>query len=218
MSGFRLIRSSRAFTQREPGSAPHEHLVCELIQSALCGYTDDVQTFLRILPLLICLFGGAGPLAGCRKQSGPSADAIKQSLASYTPQFAELKRRYMDLRERVDSIPMDLEGFGEARARFYAAEEARGITEARIESLQSRLDAAVSAGNREELQEISTETARIPDDIRKVDDLHTKMLHEMMRFERIARQQQEARATAASNPAPAPAPAKTKTKRSKANQ
>jgi len=176
-----------------------------------------VQSFLRILPLLLCLFAGAGPLAGCRKQSGPSADAIKQSLAAYTPQFAELKRRYMDLRERVDSIPMNLEGFGEARARFYAAEEARGITEARIESLQSRLQAASSTENRNELQEISTETARIPDDIRKVDDLHTKMLHEMMRFERIARQQQEAGATAASTPTPPP-PAKTKTKRAKANQ
>jgi hypothetical protein len=166
---------------------------------------------------LLCLSAGAVTPAGCRKQSSQAeGEAIKKSLASYQPQFAELKRRYMDLRERVDSIPMDTPDFPEARAHFYAAEEARGITEARIASLSSRTDAAMSAGNREELQEISKEVAAIPTDIQKVDDLHTKMLHQMMRFERNAQAHKEAAAAAAAtaaNPTPPPA----KTKRTKAN-
>jgi hypothetical protein len=165
---------------------------------------------------LLCLFTAAVPQAGCRKSSTQaSGEAIKQTLATYQPQFAELKRRYMDLRERVDSIPMETPDFPEARAHFYAAEEARGITEARIASLSSRVDAAMSAGNREELQEISKEVAAVPVDIQKVDELHTKMLHQMMRFERNAQAQKEAAAAAPpANPTPPPA---TKTKRTKAN-
>ena len=57
-------------------------------------------------------------------------------------QFAELKTRFMDLRERVESIPpADPPGFNDARARFYAAEEARGTTEAKVAWLTGRLDA-----------------------------------------------------------------------------
>ena len=171
-----------------------------------------VGSRLRIVPLTIVVLVAAGLSGGCRKNKGPNGDAIKQSIAALRPQFDEAKRRFMDLRERVESVPPDLDGFGEARARFYAAEEARGVTEARLLSLSERLDAALAAGNRDELHEIANDVARTHEDLRKIDELHTKLLHEVMSFQRKARQVVEA-----PPPAPSPTPASVKTKRTKSN-
>src|SRR3954463_5338635 len=118
-------------------------------------------------------------MASCQRRSNQGA-GVKQSLEALKPQFADLKKRFMDLRERVESIPADVPGFGEARARFYAVEEARGTTDAKMQWLTSRLDAASSSGNPDELQDISKEIAKTQDDIRKIDVIHTKILHEMM--------------------------------------
>jgi uncharacterized membrane protein len=136
---------------------------------------------------------GAGLSLACQKNAVDSARLdgrpIKQSLATLRPQFAELRNRFADIRRRVESISPDVPGFAEARAGFYAAEEARGVAEARIEFLSNRLDAAVSSGNRDELQEVAKEIASSSEDIRKIDGLHTKLSHEMIAFEQIARQQ-----------------------------
>jgi hypothetical protein len=114
----------------------------------------------------------------------------------------------MDLRERVESIPpADPPGFNDARARFYAAEEARGTTEAKVAWLTGRLDAALSTGNRDELQQISNEIAQSQVDIGKISELHVKLLHQIMSLQRLAREEGEA---APSLPSPSPAPAKTK--------
>jgi len=210
----------------EPGSVCREHCFAELFNRRLnspnrsFGYTVDVRapnrSGLRIKAFSLGLLVLAGAGIGCHKKSdqggqgGLNADSVKQSLAALKPQFAELKKRYMDLRERVAALPHDLPGFDEARARFYSADEARGVTEAKLVWLSSQLDAAVASKNREELQQVSQEIARTPDDIRKIDELHTKMLHEMMSFERMARQAQ-----AAADAPPSPTPAAPKPKRSK---
>jgi len=170
---------------------------------------------LRIVPFSIALLVGAGVSAGCRK-SGPSGDTLKQSIATLKPQFEEAKRRFMDLHQRVDGIPPNLEGFGEARSRFFAAEEARGVTEYRLVSLTERLDAALKANNREELQLIAQDITAAQDDLRRLDEVHTKLLHEIMSFERQARLAKEA-AAAAPPPGPTPAPLTAKTKRPKSN-
>lgn len=168
---------------------------------------------MRIVPLLLAVFVGAGSVAGCHKTAPEkvNADAVKQSLDGLAKQFAELKTRFMDLRERVESIkPPEPPGFNDARARFYAAEEARGTTDAKVSWLTGRLDAAVSTGNREELEQISKEIAQTQADIGKIDQLHVKLLHQIMSFERMARAEAEA------PPAPpSPTPAAAKTKRSK---
>jgi chromosome segregation ATPase len=162
--------------------------------------------------LLLCI----GALAGCQRRSNQVAE-VKQSLEALKPQFAELKKRFMDLRERVESIPSDVPGFGEARARFYAVEEARGVVDGKISWLSSQLDAASRSGNRDELQQVSKDIVRTQEDIRKIDDIHTKILHEMMAFQRMAQQEPAAGAVAASPTAAAPAPPpRAKTKRSKA--
>ena len=122
----------------------------------------------------------------------------------------------MDLRERVEAIPQDVPGFQEARARFYAAEEGRGVSEARVTVMQSQLDAAVSSGKRDELEQISNEIPAAQESIRKIDEMHTRMLHQMMAFERMAEQRKHDLAQAAAEAAAAPPPASaTKPKRSK---
>jgi hypothetical protein len=166
------------------------------------------------VPCLLGLLVGAGASVGCHRKAEQAAlngDAVRKSLDGLKPQFAELKRRFMDLRERVESIPTNVPGFLDARARFYAAEESRGTTEAKVVWLTNRLDAALSSGNRDELQQISAEIVRSQEDIGKLDVLHTKMLHEMMAYQRMARQEEQA---AAAEPPPAP-PAKTKRSKSK---
>ncbi len=172
-----------------------------------------------MVPFVVGLLVGGVSLVGCKKSNRAgevSADSVRQSLDALKPQFAELKKRFMDLRERVETIPADFPDFQETRARFYMAEEARGVTDGKVGWLQSRFEAASSSGNRDELQDISKEIVNTQGDIRKIDELHTKMLHEIMRFQRMASKEAAAGA-AAPSPTPPPTPARAKTKRSKSN-
>jgi hypothetical protein len=168
---------------------------------------------------LIGLVTATGAPVGCHKskKSAPGGEAVKQSLDRLKSQLAELKTRFMDLRTRVEEVPPNLPGFGEARARFYAAEEARGITDGKAAWLSGRLDAAIASGNGEELQQISTEIASSNQDIHKIEELHVKLLHEIMSFQRMARDQEQAEKEAAAAPSPKPEPAKTKRSKAKAN-
>jgi hypothetical protein len=172
---------------------------------------------LRIVLFSIGLLLCAGAPAGCHKNANQVAE-VRQSLDALKPQFAELKKRFMDLRERVESIPQDVPGFGEARARFYAVEEARGVMDGKLTWLSSQLVAASSSGNRDELQQVSNEIAKTQGDLRKIDEIYTKILHEMMAFQRMAQQEAAAGTAVAAPPAASPPPAaKAKTKRSKSN-
>jgi len=167
---------------------------------------------LPLVPLLIGVLVAAAVPAGCRKKTAANAEAVKQSLAALRKQFDELKTKFMALREKVETIPPHLEGFNDARARFYAAEEGRGVTDGKTAWLASRIDAAVSAGNDEELQAISKDIAATYDDIRRLDETYIKLLHQMMSFERTANKEKQAEAEAASASAAPPSP---KAKRSK---
>jgi chromosome segregation ATPase len=202
----------------EPGSRHRGHSFAVMS----FGYTVDVRALnrarSRIVPLSIGLLLCAGSLAGCHRKSSQVAE-VRQSLDALKPQFAELKKRFMDLRERVESIPQDVPGFGEARARFYAVEEARGVIDAKMGWLSSQLDAASSSGNSDQLQQVSKDIATTQDDIHKIDEIHTKILHEMMGFQRMAEREAAADTAAASPPAAGPPPASSpKTKRSKSNR
>jgi len=171
-----------------------------------------VRNRLPLVPLLIGVLVAAAVPAGCRKKTAANAEAVKQSLAALRKQFDELKTKFMALREKVETIPPHLEGFNDARARFYAAEEGRGVTDGKTAWLASRIDAAVSAGNDEELQAISKDIAATYDDIRRLAETYIKLLHQMMSFERTANKEKQAEAEAASASAAPPSP---KAKRSK---
>src|SRR4029079_8484336 len=118
-----------------------------------------VRNRLPLVPLLIGVLVAAGVPARCRQKTAAHADGVKQSIVEPRKQFDELKTKFMALREKVETIPPHLEGFNDARARFYATEEGRGVTDGKTTWLSGRLDAAVSAGNGEELQAISKDIA-----------------------------------------------------------
>jgi hypothetical protein len=166
-------------------------------------------TRLSLVPLLIGALLATVP-AGCRKKVDAAKVAdVNQSLAALRKQLDELKTKFVALREKVESIPPQLEGFNDARARFYATEEGRGVTDGKTTWLASRLEAAVSAGNNDELQAISKDIAATYDDIRRLDEMYVKLLHQMMAFERMANKEKaEAAAEATASAAPASPKAK----------
>ena len=167
------------------------------------------RSCLRLVPLLVSLALG-GSAVGCHKSkpAGPKAEEVRQSLDALKTRLDEEKKKYMSLRGQVEQIPPDLPDFQQARAQFYAAEEGRGVVDGKAAWLSGRLDAA--AGNSEELLSISNDIAQTYDSIRQMDELHIKMLHQMMAFQRMAKLQSPPKA-----PAPEVAATPTKTKRSK---
>lgn len=164
----------------------------------------------RFVPLLVSLAVG-GSAIGCHrsKPAGPKAEEVRQSLDVLKARLGEEKTKYMTLRDEVEKIPPDLPGFREARGQFYAAEEGRGVVDGKAAWLTGRLDAA--AGNGEELASISNDIAATYESIRQMDELHIKMMHQMMAFQRMARLQGPPKAPAEPEVAATP----TKTKRSK---
>ncbi len=156
---------------------------------------------------LTCLLAGlaaGGALVGCHKravdhqapaQAGPSPEAVKQALAGVRGQFDGLQARSADLAKQIEAIPADLPGYPQLRASFYAFEEARGVTDAKVTLLAGRLDAALKSGQPGELQQISDEIARASQDASRIDQQYIKLLHGAMAFERADERRK---------PAPAP--------------
>jgi hypothetical protein len=144
--------------------------------------------------------GGAGSLGGCYKTAPekavriePGGDAIKRSFDGLKSQLAALEASFSALRQQVEAIPPDLPGFPEVRARFYAIEESRGITDARVMLLSGRLESALTTGKPEELSQVSKEIAETLDDVRHIDQLHVALLHQVLAFQRLALREQEAK-------------------------
>jgi hypothetical protein len=162
------------------------------------------------------LAAGGGSLVGCHRnaavqaaQAGPNPDSVKQSFAVLEKQFSDLQQSFSNLSKDVETIPANLSGYPQLRAHFYAVEEVRGVTDAKVTVLSGRLESALRSGKRDELQQVSNDIDRASKDCRKIGALYIKLLHEVMAFQRAAEQQKPP--LAASNEAPSPA----KTKRSK---
>lgn len=171
------------------------------------------------MTLWLGLVAGGGSLVGCHRtpadqadKPGPAApvpDAVKQSFAGLRKQFNDLQQRFSDLSKDVEAIPADLPGYPQLRASFYSSEEARGVTDAKVTMLAGRLDAALSSGKPEELEQVSNEIAKTSEDARHIDQQYLKLLHEVMAYQRAADKRKDALAASAAAPSPA------KTKRSK---
>ena len=159
---------------------------------------------------IIWLGLAAGAPAGCHRnavdqagQAGPSPDSVKQSFVALEKQFADLQRSFSNLSRDVEAIPANLPGYPQLRAHFYAVEEVRGVTDAKVTMLSSRLESALRSGKRDELQQISNDIDKASSDCRKIGALYIKLLHEVMAFQREADQRKEA--LAASGEARSPA-------------
>jgi hypothetical protein len=171
------------------------------------------------IALSLGLAVGGGSLAGCHRtaahkaeQSAPNAEPVKQSYAELTKQFADMQQSFSDLSKDLETIPADLPGYARLRTSFYQTEEARGVTNAKVTMLSSRLDAALISGKPEELQQVSNDIAKTSNDGRKLGELYLKLLHQVMAFQRVADQRKEA--LVAAKTAPSPGKAKGQTKQS----
>jgi hypothetical protein len=151
------------------------------------------RTRCRNLAVFAALLAAAGPLAACRRNVADKAsqDEAKESLEKLKGQVAELKAKFSALRKQYDAVPLDVPGFSEARGKFYAIEEGRGITDLKVTLLSNRLDAALASGKRDELQQVSKDITQTFDEVHQIDELHVKLLHQVMAFERMARQMKE---------------------------
>jgi hypothetical protein len=155
---------------------------------------------LRILPLLVGL-AGTGWLSGCHRRSDPADRASAQrSLDDLTNQFGRLKAQFRDLRRQVETVPPDLPGFAEVRARFYAVEEARGVTELKATLLRGRLDSTTAPGQPEQLRQIAKELAETHDEIRQIDELHATLQRQIRALLARAPARREIEAVTAAHP------------------
>ncbi len=168
-----------------------------------------------MVTLALGLVAGGG-LVGCHRtaanrteQAAPNAESVKQSFAALKKQFGDMQQSFSDLSKDLEAIPADLPGYARLRVSFYQTEEARGVTDAKVAMLSSRLDSALSSGKPEELQQVSNEIAKTSNDGRQLGEIYLKLLHQVMAFQRVADQRKEA--LAASNAAPPPAKTKGKT-------
>jgi hypothetical protein len=173
---------------------------------------------LRMVTLVLALGAGSGSLVGCHKnaaessaQPGPNVEAVKQSFATVRKNFDGLQQRSADLAKAVEALPPDIPHYPQLRAEFYAFEEARGVTDAKVTLISGHLDSALKSGKADELQQVSNEIDKAGEDSRNIDQMYLKILHEEMAFERAAERKKDA--VAATSTAPAPA-AKTKPSKS----
>jgi hypothetical protein len=171
----------------------------------------------RLAPLLIGLLAGAGPLASCHKGADKAKVAdVKQSLDGLNKQLDELTTKFGDLRKQIDALPPDLPGYSETRAKFYGTEEGRGVTALKLTLMAGRLDAASSAGNAADLDQLSQDVAKTYGELHEFDQLYVTLLHQVMTLQRVqARQKAEAAAAATAEASPPPPAAKGKRPKSK---
>lgn len=174
---------------------------------------------LRLVTLSLGLAVGGGSLIGCHKQAAdksaqeqasgqpaPDPEAVKQAYAGLKKQFADMQQSFADLSKDLEAIPPDLQGYPQLRATFYAAEESRGVTDAKVTMLGSRLDSALQSGKPDDLRQVSASIGATAESGRKIGETYIKLLHEVMAYQRVAAQRKQA--VAASNAAAQPAKAK----------
>lgn len=118
-------------------------------------------------------------------------EAVKSSLAGLKKQFGDLQQRFANLGPDVEALPADLPGYPQLRSSFYATEEARGVSDAKVSLLSDRLDAALAAGRSGEVQQIAKEIDEAEGQARQVDEAYLKLLHQVLAFQRAARAARE---------------------------
>jgi hypothetical protein len=152
------------------------------------------------------------PPAPVKCDPAPDPKAVKESYAKLKKDFADMQQSFTDLSKDLEGIQPDLPGYPQLRAVFYATEESRGVTDARMTMLSGRLDSALQSGKPEELCQVSKAIDDTSANGRRIGEQYIKLLHQVMAFQRVGdqRKQDLAAANAAAQPA--------KTKHSKPKQ
>jgi outer membrane protein OmpA-like peptidoglycan-associated protein len=145
-------------------------------------------------------------VAACRKhepdkeETAPTfADqtALRQSLEGLKPVLESQDARFASLRKQVESLPADLPGFADVRAKFYATEEGRGIMGAKLGWLSQRLASAAQAKNGAELQKVKRDIQKTRDELREIDKLSVVFVHQLAQLQRMSGLQREESSAAA---------------------
>ena len=138
---------------------------------------------LRILLLSIGLVAAGSQVACHRKGTAKDQAAVERALGELRSQLAQQNARFRDLRRQVETISPDTPGFPEVRGKFFAVEEARGITDAKAALLADRLASTASAaGQNEQLLKISKEIAETGDEVRQIDELQASLQRQLRAF------------------------------------
>ena len=168
--------------------------------------------------LSLGLVGGGSSLVGCHRaavdkteQAAPNPDVVKQSFATLRKQFSDLQQSFSNLSKDVEAIPADIPGYPQLRTHFYAVEEVRGVTDAKVSIISGHLESALRSGKGDELQRVSNEIDKASNDCRQIGQLYIKLLHEVMAFQRAADGRKQPLAASGA----APVSAKTKPPKSK---
>ena len=125
---------------------------------------------------------------------------MQRHLDDLNSQRGQLNAQFRDLRRQIETVPPDLPGFAEVRTRFYAVEEARGVTDFKVTLLRERFASATAAGQPEQLRQIAKEIAETHDEIRQLDELHASLQRQVRAFLARAPAQGQVEAVTAAHP------------------
>lgn len=144
----------------------------------------------------------------------PAADpaSIKKAMATLKKNFADMQQSFSDLSKDLEAIPSDMQGYPQLRQHFYATEEARGVTDAKVASLSARVDAALKSGKQEDLDRVAIEIGKTSNDGRRLGDMYLKLLHQVLAYQRVDDKRKDAVAAANGTPAKKAKAAKAKAK------
>lgn len=141
------------------------------------------------------------PFAGCHRNSATisaqDAAAVKQSLDGLGARLKTLEAQFGDLRKKIETVPAELPNYRETRETFFATEEGRGVMDAKMTLLSTRLATAMASRKPEELADLSKEIATTGTSVGQIEQLYVTLLHQVMALQRMAEKQQQAKATEA---------------------
>jgi outer membrane protein OmpA-like peptidoglycan-associated protein len=105
----------------------------------------------------------------------------KKSLADLQSQVSKLRAVLADAHKRADALPADMPDLNEFRSKLLTVEEVFGVEDGRVKWLSGKLDAAIAAGSKEQLTDV---TKTIHDSIEGNDgSIIVKLTHQLMWFE-----------------------------------
>ncbi len=160
---------------------------------------------LKMLPILLALLSTSA-LVACRKDKPEKASPVvvaspeevqrgattaRQALEALEPALTALNQKLTGLHKEFDPLPPGLPGFGETRSRFYSMSIALGSLSAKLPWLSRRIDAAVNARDRAELDAISKDIAETQGQVRQADGVAAQLLEQVQPFKKAAEEKAE---------------------------
>jgi len=139
------------------------------------------------------------PVGGCHRGGGGAASAadgaaVKRSFDELNGRLKTLEAQFGDLRKKIETIPPELPNYRETRETFFATEEGRGVVDAKMTLLATRLDAAMASRKPDELQDLAKELTATSASVNQLEQLYVTLLHQVMALQRSAEKRASANA------------------------